>query len=441
MVVPTLVRAAMLDADFRPTAPYDRGGESAQMRGDDVTMGARLIGNRNVDSRATVGDGAEVGTSIAAENELEAVDGILPDPNPPENIADIRQWVLPRIGEVSEDPLRDPTMMVVFDTYQSDRKAKTHEMQPRVPYFRQDRRLDGEHIITAGWALAIAPGEVARPVMLSPDFVDTNSVKAENLNPRWRQRRTLHFTMAFDALFRPHFLARSRCSENQGTLNPSTGPCGRPGEDPKDGYQDTLAAGLGGQYTLLQTLWLGSNRRMAVEYGIGGGVVNLFKPINLGSRDSNQASIVDSRWRIFGGPVVGIRGGSNPRKLYRRRGRGALWGAKDRDESTRQGRSEYGMRVGVQFGSLNTGLFGEVLADAWWARSITPGRAKNRMFTAYHPSFLIGPFVGGRYARDMSVGGDGTPRSLGHTQSFDVGIRIQARVFNYGGAEPTAGVR
>jgi hypothetical protein len=63
------------------------------------------------------------------------------------------------------------------------------------------------------------------------------------------------------------------------------------------------------------------------------------------------------------------------------------------------------------------------------------------MFTAYHPSFLVGPFVGGRYARDVGVDSEGTARALGYRASVDVGIRIQARLFNYGGDAPTAGLK
>ncbi|MFT6229700.1 MAG: hypothetical protein ACJAZO_000187 [Myxococcota bacterium] len=444
-LVPTLVRASLLDENFRPTAPYDSGDRSAQMRGGDLELGARLVGNRNVDARTTGGDGAEVGSAIVDENELEAVVGLLPPANDPQNISDIRGWVLPEIGQLSDDSMNTPTLMVVFDNRVTERGARTRQFQPRVPYFREDRGTRGsDHVITAGWALAIPPGEVAEPMMLSPDWVDTNSVNAENLQPRWRQRRTLHFTMAGDMALRPYSLTAMDCGTAL-EFDPSSGPCVAPGQDPSTGREFTKASGVLARYTLLQTLWLGSNRRLAVEYGLGIGMAVQFKAFGFFWTDDlkRESERINGFFgSIFGGPVVGIRGGSNPRPLFRSRGRGSLWGAKARDESSRRGRTEYGLRVGVEFSGLtNTGLAAEFHGDGWWARSITPSRAKNRMFTAYHPSFLVGPFVGGRYARDVGVDSEGTARALGYRASVDVGIRIQARLFNYGGDAPTAGLK
>lgn len=445
-VVPSLVRAALLDENFRPTTPYGDGDNSASVRGDDVGLAARLVGNRNVDERTFAEGAGQAGSSVVEENQLEAITGILPPRNPQRNIDDIRSWVLPKINQLTDDPLANPTMLAVFSTTHADGNVRTKQGSPRVPYFRRERPAgDFGHVVTAGWALAIAPNEVARPQMLSPDWVDTNSVNAENLNPKWRQRRTVHFTMAGDIGLRPVHYIRDFCvpAESSTDVASSTGPCA-PG-DAGTVNNDYILTGAVAHYTALQTLWLGSNRRFAVEYGIGFGGSLLTKSPSFYYSDPNdprhkrfQNGI---KFRFYGGPVVGIRGGNKPRRLYRPNGRGALWGAKDRDESSRRGRTEYGMRVGLDLGPSTTGLLAEVTTDLWWARSITHSRAKNRMFTAYHPSFLIGPFVRGRYARDVSIDTTGSPVRLGFFASAEVGLRIQARVFNYGGADPTAGLK
>ena len=90
-------------------------------------------------------------------------------------------------------------------------------------------------------------------------------------------------------------------------------------------------------------------------------------------------------------------------------------GLEDEDSATREGKSP------------------EILAAV---RAIVPQRARNRMFTAYHPSLLIGPFVQGTYRRDLDVSGDTGIVNLGWTGSFNIGIRVQARLFRYGGESP-----
>lgn len=450
-VVPSLVRAAMLDGEFRPTIPYTKGKNSPDVRSKDARFAGRETGNRNVAARnrlAAVGVAAD---ALADSTELEPVDALSPR-NPSENVEYVRDLVeqaLPRLGAEDEAV---PTALFVFDTQHADYGLRTSQMKPRVPYFRDQRSgADGDHVRTSAWALAVPPvatgGETA---MLSPDWVDTASVTSEAANPRWRQRRTAHFTMSGDLGFIPLRTAYTSCAEVDATVaaqgSAVVEPCAKPWEDPDTVQVPVHASGVTGSYSVLQTLWLGSNQRIAAEYGVNANFSLLFASIPAftpdppdddddGEPDYPLYPLKLTRL-IMGGPVVGLRFAFAPRPLFKSSGRGAVWGAKANDESTRRARTHVGIRVGGVAGPAYSGFEGQAFADLWAGFSVTPARATNRMFTAYHPSFLVGPYaqltVGGTMARDTE---NARAYDLDLTRGFTVGVRIQARTFKYGDQE------
>lgn len=477
-LVPTLLRAALLDGEFRPTEPVYDAGKTVKPRkkknNDQTKMDVDAAMDDVEGERTTVETGvaAAQGDSDAiiqsARNVIMGLTYIKPNskrlrgvdtrPVDSEAVLYVRDLLLSPLRGLDKGRA---ILLSVFDhAAPTLRPEKFWTFKPRTPYTNSqikffdddaegDRKKDKvRYLRSSGWAHAIRPPLDPEPTKLvSPAHLPTELLNTAELKQVWKRRSTSDWNFGGGLGFYPYRMVHYSCADADADLLRQWGPtvvnCSDPNgkDEPPDAYTATSeTSGISLDLHALNTRWLVGDRRMAIEFGpevhldvLPPGRNRFYdgdlQPLYVDANGDDIAQPTDYPWavRFAAGVLVGVRFAPDPLHLWRRSAQRYPWGAPLPDGSSSLGRIQTGLRAGLLLGPTYSGLEGTLLAEWWLGASIRSQRSPEASFTAYHPAVLIGPFVRGQVGLPLSAN---TKRyyQLDYSLMAIVGIRAQFRL-------------
>ena len=438
-LVPTILRAALLEGDLRPSSVVRRNGKREMRKFENMSEEEYML--RLEDSVATADDveqsakihqaGIEGSSTLAAGMAIRGAKKLagMMRPKPKFKIPIIQPTVVSYLREVALRPLRveargDPMLVVVFDHSVPRKYQSTWSYRTRTPYSRTQHRAGKSGFVrTASWGYYVPDDKSAEQMtLLSPSYLPTESVNTDTLVPRWRRRGTGHFTLATGLSMFPLRHTKYACpAESESTLaEPSTVVVCAPGIE---STADT--EGFAWDFAGLRTNWLLDKPRLGVEFGPELRIENLH-PGESWFHDSTINYGFTLRFQF--GILVGLRFAPAPGPLHVR-SRGAYpWGAQQPDGGSRLGRFQYGLRFGALMGPGFNGLEGSVASELWMGWSLRSSRSKSATFTPYYPNILLGPFVRGQATKVIMKAEQERYYDLKSSLSVFAGIRLQMRL-------------
>ncbi|MFT5586654.1 MAG: hypothetical protein ACI9VR_004253 [Cognaticolwellia sp.] len=421
-IVPTVVRAALLDGEFAHTDHVRRKDLELQ---DRLTAYPPII--------------AQLAKRIVPKKFSD---------EPPEKVTSatysyLAELTRRRMREIASKQERAGMVLVVVDNGAPSKWTPLMDRRPRTAYARTQSRAMGVGIIrTSAWAWYVkgtaAENRLGRQV--SPAYTATESVEAGAKAPRWRRPKTTDVNLVGGLGYFPYRQVSYFCNPNVLDLD-VVAPC-LPGKALPDLYSD----GVSMDFAVYATVWFQKDLRLAIETGpeIRLDAVTPGSTFGCGrfidDCDENNPNFAWSlRPQI--GMVVGLRHAPDPRPLRRSLALGYPWGAERADGSSDLSRAQYGLRGGFLVGPAYNGMEYTLSAEAWMAWSIRRKTSDVASFTPYHPNFVLGPYV--RYQRGAllsgvtDAGGADSDRyyDLDKSHTVLIGLRGQYRLKG-GSTEP-----
>ena len=401
-LVPTLVRAGLLDGNFRPTDPafrreaLDAGGSKVSVAEEadadvvvqDMDDAADTSKEASEDVTETIEDLKNPEQGII-EKILNLVNAYKGDAENTVQDEKVRETVT-YIRELIREPLRqseqgEGLIVAVVDSSEADHLGPMRDLIPRTPYARVQSVVDGKQAVRgSAWAWYMHPD---RPTdsMIGPGYSPRESVANGALIPRWKQEPKLDWTMSGGAAFFPLRNTRWSCSEQSVDLDVVM-DC-----DPAvPGNQ--YSEGFGFDFSALATLWLLDRPRMAVEWGLEGRI-DIVHPGVSWFYESDPPIPYSLAIRPQGGFLGGIRLAPTPHFLMRRFVRLQTWGSERSDGTSNLGRTHYGLRGGLLFGPTFNGVEATIVSELWAGRTVRSPNSPHARFTPYHPALMIGPYI------------------------------------------------
>lgn len=439
-LVPTLVRAGMLDREFAPTVPV-RGRGRNEVREFQESSNDELVGGfsqslYNADAasdtvsleQSTLGtDGLAVLNSDALTGLAKLFDKISGSPSA--EVPPIQNEAVEYVQDLVREPMvaqatDGDALVVVFDQTQPLRHNRTWHWKPKTPYSRTRHHAPGGKVQTAAWAYHIAEfidDDAPWRTLMVPAYHPTESVNTSSVVQRWRRRSAGEWTLAGGLGMFPLRESHLLCTESSEGFDLGTvGVCGADG----DSFDTVRTEGFTLDLSAMRTMWFMDQSRWSIEFGPELHI-DYLHPGQSWFYEGNTA--FGSTYRYMGGLIVGIRHApvAGPRVV---RGSRTPWGADKPDGSSRLGRHQFGLRVGGLMGPAFNGLEGTLLAEGWMAWSLWRRKAPGATVTPYHPSVLLGPYL--RYQHSTVLVEGSTPRyfALDHANSYHAGLRLQLRV-------------
>lgn len=457
-LVPTLLRAALLDGDFRHSTPVT--GLSRRERKDiedreRLGLGqstARGPSNDEVvsDAVTTENTGQEIGASgeravTVSEDDPTRVDDIA-IANASRlgglvNRKDTGQRIQlePASGPVAyvQNLMRRPLeglaasekamLVLVYDAARGKRARRLWSWRPRSPYAREQERAGSrDWVRVALWAtdVQVADG-VASTTLMVPAWKPTESVSAGSVTPRWKRHTHTEFTLAGSVGMFPWREVTYSCPDDETTRDdvndPSTLALCTEGES----FSTAQTDGVGFDISSLYTWWLLDQPRVAVE--IGPEVQVLLLPGGTGRFSSEGEPDYAFAWSARAGVLAGLRFAPDPSPLWLR-GRRTPWGANGPDGSSRLGRVQYGIRAGALLGSGFNGFEGNATTELWSAWSLRRPQSKVATFTPYRPAGLVGPYLRGQLGLVLIPGDEDRYYEMDRRYEVLFGVRGQMRL-------------
>ncbi len=401
-LVATVVRAGLLDGDFRPAIPVR--GPKWKIQAPDV---AAMSEDELVDGAVSgIGQGADAveGAEAAADNAATGPDGLATQLELKGTALDaliagdaaVGEEVVTETTQYVRDVVREPllalaeespTVLVVFDSVPMRQIQPLRDRWPRTPYahhqalIHKRTKREGKQLRTASWGHFVRGGEEPLFALITPAYRPTESVGAGSLTPRWRRNRTHEWNLHFALGFNPIWYSRNLCGTPDEMGHPGA-PC-----MPTTSYGEGLSIDLG----VLSTWWLVDDHRFALALGphvqldvTPGGT----SPLWYGEDDRMR------RWAFRGqaGFMVGLRAAPDPAPLVLT-GRGTPWGAENAEGVSRAARVHLGFRTGFMLGPGEEGTELSVPLELWLAGSLRRARSPHASFTPYQPGMLLGPYL------------------------------------------------
>lgn len=439
-LVPTLVRAGLLEGELRPsTAARSRDlrddrpvpppppplDNDALISGvDDLTDGATEAAETATAAREAVdaaaspsdytgllsgvslgGDGAELDLDIAVSERAE--------------------WLHELVrGPLERRAAGTGRLTLVLDSTDPSELRPLSDRRPRTPYERVQRSGGGEEVAVAAWALYHDGPGGRDAVRVAPTSRPRASVASESALPRWRRPSKVDYSLAAGLGAFPWRRTWFRCNSQDGDLDVVPACTDEIGAVTTEG----LSADLQG----LVTWWPGSRRRYALDLGLAAEVSLLHRGPswlheNILYEGGEDVAFAWS-WRPRGGFVLGLRHAPAPPTLWSGRNTWP-WGSDRPDGTVLLRRSEVGLQTGFLAGTGYNGLEGSVLGELWWARALRNPRGRQASLTPYHPATLLGPYL--RWDMGFVLVEDGDEvRYLEHalSHSLTVGVRTRLRL-------------
>lgn len=384
-IVPTVVRAALLDGEFAHTD---------HVRRRDLELEDRLTAY----------------PPIIAQLAKRIVPKKFSD-EPPDKVAPgtynyLAELIRGRMREIATDQEREGMVLVVVDNGAPTRWKPLMDRRPRTAYARTQSRARGVGMIrTAAWAWYVkgSASETKLGRQVSPAYTATESVEAGAKAPRWRRPKTTDVNLVGGLGYFPYRQVSYNCSPSVLDLD-VVAPC-IPGKALPNLYSD----GISMDFAVYATIWFQKDLRLAIETGPeirldavtpGGTMV-----CGRGFVDDCDANNPNFAWALRPqiGMVVGLRHAPDPRPLRRSLALGYPWGAERADGSSDLSRAQYGLRGGFLVGPGYNGMEYTLSAEAWMAWGVRRRTSAQASFTPYHPNFVLGPYV--RYQRGALLSG------------------------------------
>ena len=439
-LVPTLVRAAMLDGNFRPTTPVMKGErfrpthELETASSDEVVNAALVQVEQGEDAKAqadaVAGVTEEVPETLPDSVDLTApaVVGLFGKQDGTGTVEELRSNTV-YLHEVLRAPLYDlatdngSTLVVVFDSTTSPRRFNMRDRRPRTPYARRQLRVlkpaqdEDRYLRTAAWAHYVTHQPETEFHLVSPAYRTTESVATKTPMPRWGRNRSTDWSLMAGFGFFPIRYARASCDDLFEDADPSTVYCQSSAR-----FTEGISLDIGA----LATWWVVDDHRFALEMG---------PSVNLDITPGGTSGIwgqYDDRTNAWAlrpqfGVLFGLRGMPNPYPQVLRSKRRLPWGAETPDGASRVGRVQIGFRAGFLLGPGFNGLEGTVPLELWVAGSLRRKRSPHASFTPYHPATVLGPFI--RTQFEFVLAEDETRfKKLDYGITAIIGIRGQIRI-------------
>jgi hypothetical protein len=468
-LVPTLVRAGMLEGDFRPSEAArwrddpDRQQRRRQRRARKNPSDAKGADERVFDTRyagaeagkvyddfsylesaaedpgvATAAALAQTGLGLFGKGKRQPNRVRVIKPDIPQSVEYIKELVRDPLEDIATD--EDGLTVVVFDATDPGRFYGLRDLRPRTPYSRTQRRVSWRRWIRmANWAMFLdGDAESERVTLISPAYSEAPSVATTLVVPRWRRNRTWDATFAGGVGAIPMRHVQFLCEVNDADLD-VVADCG------PSTYTDLFgltqgsgmverSGGFGVDFTSLATWWFWDQPRLALETGIElrmdilpGGQTRLWESYNTsnGLTSPNYNLLLKPQ----GGVVFGLRHAPDPRPMWRLLRIDTTWGANNTDGSSYQGRNEHGLRGGFLIGPGYNGMEGTLVAELWRGISIRRRYSPWSTFTPYHPIMMGNFFLRGQYAWTM-IPDESYSRSIEMIDSYTImtGVRLQFRL-------------
>lgn len=415
-LVPTLVRAGLLYANFRPTTPEDprevkREKKKVEMSSDDAV-------------EALASGPEQAAEAMAKAEELKAMVEAPP-------IEDLATGGGPKFAgetfEIVQEDLEPTTtyirdivhrpldrragdhglMVFTFDATAPSEKMALRDLKPRTPYTRfqervrrreADQRLekDERYVRTAGWVWYFQPKLRDRPVQISPAYTQTDSVTAGKALPRWKRRSRVDAAFGFGVGAFPLHQVDWAC-DGTSTFNFSA-DCDAP--------TPLRSEGLSGDLQVMATWWAHDQPRFGLDAGAearldvrAAGYSLFYGPDPTITTIADPVARPAFPWslRFQGGLILGFRHAPYANPLHRDRVGAKLWGPTQGGGRTNLTRMQWGLRTGLLLGPSYQGAEATTQLELWLAWSTRRQRGKNVSFSPYHPMFLIGPFARASY--------------------------------------------
>jgi len=437
-LVPTLVRASLLDGNFRPSTPVLGAKKKLDTSKIDSMSDEELIEAGLVQ----VQEGEDAKEQVEAAKE--AGDEV------PESIPDSVDLSVPVVGaffnqqgagtredlnEVTSyfrDVIRAPLfdlagdrsfVLTVFDTTSSEKRYTLRDRRPRTPYARRQLRVrkasedEDRFLRSAAWGHYVAVSPESTFELVSPAYRTTESVATRTLMPRWGRNRSLEFTLHWAFGLYPIRYAKATCNDSFADADPSSVSC-----TDSERYNEGFSLDVGA----LATWWIVDDYRMALEMG---------PHVQLDVGPGGSSALWDEQddrinaWTLRPqfGLQLGVRGAPDPAPLVRRAKAGLPWGAENADGVSKQHRLQLGFRTGFLLGPGYNGLEGTVPLELWFGGSLRRKRSPHASFTPYHPSTLIGPYI--RCQFEFVLASETSRfKNLDYGITAIIGVRMQIRL-------------
>jgi hypothetical protein len=379
-LVPTLLRASLLEGDFRSPEPVP------------LRLGRK------------------------PDAALHVVD----DPDLRQELAALRGYLLAPIERLAK--ALDGVLVVVTDVDDPSPPRANVDVVPRVPYARkQVGAPGGKAVLSAMWARFFADKAVPDAPIVYPAFKPSPNVGSTSLYPTWNRSLISNFTFTTGHGYFPLRTATSHCQETP-TSPGFVAPCGN------DDETVTHSEGFGADVQALTTLWVFDEPRIAVETGLEVRIDVSHAGDSWTFPDDGGPS-ANLMFRPAGGLLLGVRSAPPPAPLTGGAAGVSLWGPDRVDGSSRLGRVEYGARGGFLLAPSYFGAEGTVLAELWGGFSARRNNARLANFSPYNPRAVYGIFVRGQYGftlvqddPDQAIPSD-TGATLRHSEMLIFGIR------------------
>ena len=453
-LVATLVRASMLDGDFRPAVPVrdiqeTKKPKKKKRKSDaaieaEVTQGIKEGSDAERRFARDITENPETASRQVIRGVLTAKLpgkrrlGYVPEQVPTENVEFVRDLIQTKIrGLIGAKEL----IVTVFDSSQPEHHEPVWDYRPRTPYAQATSHVHGQGWVrTAGWAHKFErPGAELARTLISPAYLPTDLQNTAELKQVWKRRGTSDWTFALAAGGFPYSYTQYGCN------SPDTPPdysfvvdCALQGQDGKP-YRNALeTSGLSFDISALTTQWLIDDRRMAIEFGpeirldiVPPGENLLFsgdqQTIDTPSGSVGGQTAYPLNLRFQAGLIFGARWAPDPKPLWRSGTRNYPWGAPEPDGASALGRTQLGVRGGILVGPTGNGFEGTAMAEFWLGWSLRGKEGKYASFTPYQPGAIFGPFLRGQLGFPILPDSDDY-LTMHYSAMAILGLRMQLRL-------------
>lgn len=323
------------------------------------------------------------------------------------NRAWIRSLLLAPVRRLADD--EGGLLLAVASVDEREGGSPLPDLVPRTPYRRDHRNAPGSDAVnTSMWGRYVAPdSDPATSPLISPAWRPGESVDSDSMHPRWHRVTVTDFALTGGVGLFPYRQSHVSCQSDP-TSPGFTETC--LGQD-----TDLRTEGFSVDAQGLTSFWIFDQPRMAAEAG-----VEVRLDVNHGGKTWFNEEPIEQNWmfRPAGGVLVGLRGAPMPGGLW---GRGIPWGAERQDGTSRLRRAEYGLRSGFLLAPGYEGVEGTALAELWLGFSARRATSRLASFTPYNPRALYGFYVRGQYS--LRLGADVTTPELLGQEMLILGLR------------------